>query len=89
MKITSSKVKVTYDKVSEAPTEELDIADAIDVIVDRAFIEQSRHDWCWIGWKNAPTEAGWYKIDRNDKKLTQISKTQAKELEWYDRLFVF
>ena len=89
MKITSSKAKVTYDKISEASTRGLLIADAIDVVMDQEFIERSRHDWCWVGWKNVPAETGWYKINRNNKELTQISNVQAEKLEWHERLFVY
>jgi hypothetical protein len=54
MKIKPSQQKITYDKVTDITKDGSEIANAIDVIMDKEFIEQSRHDWCWVGWGEVP-----------------------------------
>lgn len=86
MKIKQSSNKVTYDKIMGSEGE---IADVIDVVMDKEFIEQSRHDWCWVGWGKVPTETGWYKVDRQNSQLIKINAEEAQKIEWHERLFVY
>ena len=86
MTINRSQNKVTYDKVAENGSQ---LATVIDVVMDKDFIEKSRHDWCWVGWGEVPTETGWYRVDRQNEQLLKITTDQAGTLEWHERLFVY
>jgi hypothetical protein len=68
MKIRQSQNKITYDKVAENS----ELASVIDVVMDKGFIEKSRHDWCWVGSGEIPTETGWYRVDRQNVKHAQF-----------------
>ncbi|MDO8529946.1 MAG: hypothetical protein Q7S10_00850 [bacterium] len=61
----------------------------VDVVMDKDFIEKSRHDWCWVAWGEVPTETGWYRVDRQNEELLKITAEQAGILEWHERLFVY
>ena len=89
MKIKASQNKVTYEKIIVTTKDGGELANAIDVVMDKKFIEQSRHDWCWVGWGDVPEETGWYRVNRNDQRLEKITTEQATVLEWHERLFVY
>src|SRR3989338_5687840 len=89
MKITSSKNKSTLDKVDTIIDPGKSIASVLEVVMDKEYIESNRHDWCWLGWQNVPTETGWYQIDRNNKQLIEITADDAAKLEWHERMFVY
>jgi hypothetical protein len=89
MKITPSANKVTFDNLESALAPGKQVATIAEVAMDRQFIEQSRHDWCWLGCENVPREAGWYKVDREGRRLTRITEKQAAGLEWHERLFIY
>jgi hypothetical protein len=89
MKISSSGKKVTFDRLSDGVDEEHAIANVLEVVMDEEFIKQSRHDWCWLSWKDVPTETGWYKIDRENSLLQKISDEEASREEWHARLFIY
>ncbi|MSR71535.1 MAG: hypothetical protein EXS50_02625 [Candidatus Taylorbacteria bacterium] len=89
MQVNSSGRKVTFDKLQDGVDEGHAIANVFDVVMDEAFIKQSRHNWCWLSWKEVPTETGWYKVDREKNQLPKIDEEEAKKLEWYERLFVY
>lgn len=86
MKIIRSKNIVTFDKVGE---ENASIANIDEVVMDKEFIEQFRHDWCWLSAKNLPQGVSWYRVDRADAQLKKISFEEAKTLEWHERLYVY
>jgi hypothetical protein len=85
MKIQASDQKVTFDKVAGGKN----TASVRDAVMDREFIEKSRHDWCWLDWRDVPTNTGWYQIDRANDELVKISATDAAKLEWHERLYVY
>jgi hypothetical protein len=89
MTIHSSGKKVTFDKLQEALDAGHSVANVFDVVMDEEFIKRSRHDWCWLGWKDVPTETGWYQVDRKNSQLLKISDEEAAKLEWHERLFVY
>ncbi len=86
MNLKRSENKVTYDKIVDTGG---GIASVIDVVMDREFIENARHDWCWVGWGDVPTETGWYKVHRENQQLIKINSEEAAKIEWHERLFVY
>jgi hypothetical protein len=48
-----------------------------------------RHDWCWLDYKEVPSEIGWYKINREKAILEKIADEEAKNLQWHERLFIY
>ncbi len=89
MKINSSGKKVTFDRLTDGIDSNHDIANVLDVVMDEEFIKQSRHDWCWLSWKDIPSTTGWYKVDRESGLLRKISEEEAAGLEWHSRLFIY
>jgi hypothetical protein len=89
MKIHPSDQRMTFDKVAVGPLSGKDTASARDAVMDREFIEKSRHDWCWVDWKDVPTQTGWYRIDRIKGELVKILAQDAAKLEWHERLYVY
>ena len=89
MEIRSSAEKVTFDRLEDGLENGYEIANVFDVVMDEEFIKQSRHDWCWLNWKDVPTETGWYKVDRGEHRLEFIDTEKAAALEWHERLFVY
>ncbi len=89
MKISSSKKKVTFDKLQDSLDSEHEVANVLDAVMDEEFIKQSRYDWCWLSWKEVPTKTGWYKVDRENKILLKINDAEAVKLEWHARLFIY
>jgi hypothetical protein len=88
-RIGSSGKKVTFDKLSDGLDAGHVVANLLDVVMDEAFIKQSRHDWCWLASENVPAETGWYRVDRENRSVLKISDADAAKLEWHDRLFVY
>ena len=84
-----SKKKVTYDKVIETAESGDEVATIIDIVMDREFVETHRHDWCWLGSKNVPMETGWYRVNRETKKLEKIDKGGAEQCAWHERMYVY
>ena len=89
MKLSSSKDKVTFDKVDGSPQSGEEVASILDIVMDRKFVEKNRHDWCWLGSKDVPKETGWYKVDREAKALLKISQDDARALGWHERMYVY
>jgi len=89
MKISFSKSKTTFDKLLDVVDGGHAVASVLDVVMDEDLIKKSRHDWCWLGWDDVPKETGWYKIDRENKKLDKIDDRKAEVLEWHERLFIY
>jgi len=89
MKITRSEAKVTIDKVDAAIDSGKSVAKIAEVVMDKQFIEDSRHDWCWLSGEQIPPEPGWYRIDRDDERITKTSDTIASDIEWHERLFIY
>ena len=89
MKITSSGKKITFEKIHDAIDDGHVVANVLDVVMDEEFVKQSRHDWCWLSWKDVPTQTGWYKVNRNENRLERVNDGQAVELEWHERLFIY
>ena len=58
----------------------------IKIVFDLDFIKQMGA--CFVHWKGAPTEGGWYLVDRKTHVLTKISDKGAGDLEWHERLYV-
>ena len=89
MKITSSRNKVTFEKAPEASSGGEEVASILDIVMDREFVEKSRHDWCWLSSKDVPKETGWHKINREVKKLKKITQAEARTLEWHERMYIY
>jgi hypothetical protein len=88
MKIRPSGQRVTFDKVAVGALSG-DTASVKDAVMDREFIEKSRHDWCWVDWKDVPIQTGWYQIDRIKGELVKILSQDAAKFEWHERLYVY
>jgi hypothetical protein len=84
-----SKTKITFDRTGDVIENGYEIASVFDAVMDEDFVRQSRYDWCWLNPKDVPTETGWYKVDRCEKRLDKIDDEAAPELEWHERLFVY
>ena len=80
MSLKKSQDRITFDKIPEAPGEGEEIATILDFVMDQEFIEKHRHDWCWLGSKDVPTETGWYRVERKTNKLEKIEKIEVEKL---------
>lgn len=89
MKVSFSKKRTTFDKISKDLDEGYTVANVFDVVMSEKLIKQSRYDWCWLSWKDVPTATGWYRINRDKVALEKIDVEQATALEWHERLFVY
>ncbi len=89
MSLKKSQDRITFDKIPEAPGEGEEIATILDFVMDQEFIEKHRHDWCWLGSKDVPTETGWYRVERKTNKLEKIEKIEVEKLAWHERLYVY
>jgi hypothetical protein len=84
MKVVRSSEKITFDKVNNDS-----MANIEEIVMDKEFVKQSRHDWCWLSNKNVPEEVGWYKIDRENCRLAKTKFEEAARLEWHERIYVY
>ncbi len=87
--IISSENRVSLDKIQSAIKNGAHFANIIDIALDQEYVEKYRHDWCWLDYKEVPSEIGWYKINREKAILEKIADEEAKNLIWHERLFVY
>lgn len=89
MKINSSENKVSLDQMQTAIKSGYVLADINDIALDKDYVETNRHDWCWLDYKNLPASSSWYKVNREKGVLEKIADSDAANLPWHDRLFVY
>lgn len=63
------------------------MANSIQAVMDRNYIESTRKSWVFVSPENVP-QHGWNFVDRKNGKVTKISEAQAYNLEWHERLYV-
>jgi hypothetical protein len=60
----------------------------VNVAFDLEFIQPLKGSVIFIDSSGAPTEKGWYRVDRKSHALAQISDNDISDLEWHERIYV-
>lgn len=66
-----------------------EIATAVEAMLDRLLEEERRYPKVLVDWRNAPTETGWYMVDRDMRRLVKISDDREPSVDWHERLYVY